>query len=140
LHSAAVNGQKELVELLIANGAKVDAKARSGLTPLCSAMFWCREPVDRYSIHIVTKVLIENGADVNARTRGGLTPLHFAAGWASKKTVQLLLSAGAEINARTDSGDTPLNVACRYRRKKRGGVIDLLHKNGAVRKHGKNNS
>ena len=59
---------------------------------------------------------------------------------ASKETVQLLLSAGAEINAKSEEGDTPLNVACRYRRKNKGGVIDLLHKNGAVRRHGKNNS
>lgn len=132
LHSAAVNGQKELVELLIANGAEVNAKAKSGLTPLCCAMFWCCEPVDLDSMNNVAKILIENGADVNARTRGGFTPLHYAAGWANKETVQLLLSAGANVNARSNEGDTPLNVACRYRRKKKGGVIDLLHKHGAV--------
>jgi len=140
LHSAAVNGQKELVELMIAKGAEVNTKDKGGLTPLCSAMFWCREQVDSDSMRDVAKILIENGADVNVRTQGGFTPLHWAAGWASKETVQLLLSAGAEINAKSEEGDTPLNVACRYRRKMKGGVIDLLHKHGAVRRHGKNNS
>lgn len=140
LHSAAVNGQKESVELLISSGAEVDAKTEDGLTPLCAAMFWCLELKNRDLMDDVTNVLIENGADVNVKTRGGFTPLHWAAGWASKHTVQLLLSAGADINVRNDEGDTPLNVACRYRRKNQGGVIDLLHKNGAVRKHGKNNS
>jgi ankyrin repeat protein len=140
LHSAAVNGHKELVELLIAHGAEVDARNQMGHTPLCSALFMSMEPVDLNSIYDTVKVLIEKGADVNATTRRHLTPLHFAAGWANKETVELLLAAGADINAKDDDGDTPLNVACRYRLKRPGGVIDLLHKHGAVRRHGKNNS
>lgn len=140
LHSAAVNGEKKLVELLIANGAEIDARNLADSTPLCAVMFWSREQIDHDSIHAVAKVLIEKGADVNAGTQGGLAPLHFAAGWASKKTVQLLLSAGADINSRSDSGDTPLNIACRHRSKRPGGVIDLLHKHGAVRRHGKDDN
>ncbi|MCK4753354.1 MAG: ankyrin repeat domain-containing protein [Planctomycetes bacterium] len=140
LHSAAVNSHKELVSLLIDYGARVDVKSSFGLTPLCSAMFHSRDLKDRDLMDDVAKILIENGADVNFQTRSGYTPLHYAAGWANKETVELLLSIGVDVNAKTDEGDTPLNVACRYRRKKRGGVIDLLHKNGAVRKHGKNHS
>ena len=140
LHSAAVNGHAELVSLLIANGADVNARSSYGLTPLASAMFWLIEPVDRNAIKNTAKVLIEEGANVNSKARNGLTPLHHAAGFGTKEIVQLLLSAGADINAKSDEGDTPLNVACRYRRKKKGGVIDLLHKHGAVRRHGKNNS
>lgn len=87
LHSAAVNGEKELVELLIANGADIDARNLSYSTPLCSAMFYCRETIDRDSIYAVAKVLIENGADVNTRTSGGNTPLHFAAGFGTKESL-----------------------------------------------------
>jgi len=139
LHSAAVNGHAELVMLLIANGADVNARSSFGLTPLASAMR-LRGSVDRIAIKNTAEVLIEEGANVNSKTTNGMTPLHYAAGFGTKEIVELLISSGAEINARTNAGDTPLNVACRYKRKKRGGVIDLLHKHGAVRRHGKNHS
>ena len=39
LHFATQNGQKEIVELLIADGAYVNAKMNNGMTPLdCSAL------------------------------------------------------------------------------------------------------
>jgi len=39
LHFATQNGQKEIVELLIADGADVNAKMNNGMTPLdCSAL------------------------------------------------------------------------------------------------------
>ena len=39
LHFATQNGQKEIVELLIADGANVNAKMNNGMTPLdCSAL------------------------------------------------------------------------------------------------------
>jgi ankyrin repeat protein len=140
LHSAAVNGQKELVELLIANGADVNARDTADETPLCLAMFWCREGGNLNSAKNVAEVLIDSGADVNAKNRAGFTPLHYAAAWGTKEIVELLILAGADINAKSYEGDTPLNTACRYRRKTKGGVIDLLHKHGAVRRHGENNS
>ena len=37
LHLAALEGQKEIVELLIANGADVNAKTKRGETPLDQA-------------------------------------------------------------------------------------------------------
>ena len=40
LREAAFGGQKEVAELLIANGAEVNAKDKRGSTPLDSAIFW----------------------------------------------------------------------------------------------------
>jgi cytohesin len=143
LHSAAVNGQKELVELFIAKGADVDVKNENCHTPLFSAMFWSIErrgrQIKQDSLRDVVDTLIKKGANVNVKDIGGRTPFHYAAAFADKETVELLIAAGADINARDMSGDTPLNLACRYRSKRRGGVIDLIHKHGGVRKHGKNN-
>ena len=38
MHYAAVNGHKEIAELLIDKGADVDAKADNGITPLDAAI------------------------------------------------------------------------------------------------------
>lgn len=144
LHFATINGQKELVELLIANGADVNVKTQGGATPLFAAMYYCKgrkDPQDKHSsMRDVVDILIKNGADVNAKDIGGRVPFHYAAAFADKETVELLITAGADINAKDSEGDTPLNAACRYRSKRRGGVIDLIHKHGAVRKHGKDHN
>ena len=142
LHVAAFYGNAEIVKFLIANGAEVNSRGKGGFTPLVSTLFFGfrQKRTDSDSVKDVVEILIDSGADVNTKTLSGSTPLHYVAACATKEVVELLISAGADINATNDDGDTPLNTACRYRRKKKGGVIDLLHKHGAVRRHGKNNS
>ena len=66
---------------------------------------------------------------------------HRAAAQGKLEEIKLKLDQDSSLITSLDSkGNTPLNSACRYRPKKKGGVIDLLHKHGAVRRHGKNNS
>ena len=60
MHHAAVSGRKEIVELLIANGADVNAKDDVGTTPLHHAI--TKE---------IAELLITNGADVNAKMFDG---------------------------------------------------------------------
>jgi ankyrin repeat protein len=70
LHWAAAGGQNEIVELLINNGADVNAKDSLDGTPLHLA---AREG------HMETaELLIAEGADVNAKTADGGTPLDVA--------------------------------------------------------------
>ncbi len=144
LHLAAQYGHAEIVKFLIANRAGINARNKVGFTPLASIVFFGfrQKRIDLGSVKDVVEVLIDSGADVNTQRGFGPTPspLHHAAAHGTKEVVELLISAGAEINAKDHNGDTSLNYACRYRRKKKGGVIDLLHKHGAVRRHGKNNS
>ncbi len=74
LHDAALGGEADFVEILIANGADVDARDVNGFTPLHLA-------IQEGNID-VAKVLINNGADVNARivgTNGNeLSPLYLS--------------------------------------------------------------
>ena len=70
LHEAAVYGPKEMVELLIANGADVNAKGRVGNTALHLAANQNKEDI--------FELLIANGADVNAKNKFNETPLDFA--------------------------------------------------------------
>ena len=72
LRYAAETGHKELVELLIANGADVNAKGELGETPLHDAA-----QADQKEI---IKLLIANGADVNAKGGVGQTPFALC-GW-----------------------------------------------------------
>ena len=58
LHHAVKNGKKEIIELLISNGADINSKDNNGYTPLHYAT-WNNDCS-------TLKLLISHGADVNA--------------------------------------------------------------------------
>ncbi len=70
LHYAVHEGHKEVVELLIANGAVVNAKDHEEWTPLHFAAI--------KGLEEIAELLIANGADVNAKDDDGDTPLDYA--------------------------------------------------------------
>ena len=74
IHDAALTGDVELMEMLIANGADVDERDVHGYTPLLLAI--------QEGYTDMAKTLIVNGADVNARavSDGGndVTPLYLS--------------------------------------------------------------
>jgi len=89
LHYATAGNYKDIAELLISNGANVNAVADKWKTPLGAAA--------RTGSTDVAEYLITHGADVNAG-EGYWTPLQEAA-YYSKEMVKLLLAKGANINA-----------------------------------------
>ncbi|MFC1636682.1 ankyrin repeat domain-containing protein [Planctomycetota bacterium] len=113
---------KEIVELLLAKGA--DINAGEGSWPaLHSAL-----DAGRFDI---VDLLLAKGADVNIRDDKGQTPLHIAASyaaWNHPKIVELLLSKGADINAKDNNGKTALSYAVVGGRTK---IAEILRKHGA---------
>ncbi len=74
LHEAAASGHKEIVELLIAKGADVNA------TPLHKELNSTPLDYAASSGHKeIAELLIAAGADVNANNLNGWTPLDYAA-------------------------------------------------------------
>lgn len=120
LHRAARYGQKELVELLIANGADVNAKDKWGYTPLLWAIFSRDKDM--------MKLLIAKGADVNYTPKDDDPPLHCAVANKDKDMVELLLAKGANVNAKTEKGQTAMSLA---KKKGHSEIAELLRKHGA---------
>ena len=112
------HGHKEIGELLITNGADMNAKSgRKEWTPLYLAIF-----LNRWEF---AELLIAKGADVNLSIKDGITPLHRAAcKWGQKEIVELLIANGADVNVKTDKfGITPLDSAARGGQKE---IAELL--------------
>jgi len=86
---AAMKGHKNITELLIKNGADINAKNRDGNTPLHLAVYYNKENV--------AKFLIPKGADVNAKADGILTPMYYAIANGNEKLVKLLLEHGGNM-------------------------------------------
>ena len=122
LHAAALNGHKEIAELLIAKGADVDAKDALGNTPLYNTILF-NAALDGYKE--IAELLIQNSADVNAQDKNGNTPLHEAATSGLKEVVELLIANGAVVNAKKKFGRTPLHGAATK------GIAELLIAKGA---------
>ncbi len=120
---AAIWGHKEIVELLIANGANINLYSKEG---------------SRTALHLaaegdskdLVKLLIDKGAYIEAKSFFGETPLHTAARSHFKENgeiVETLISAGASVNSRDECGQTPLWNAAEYNHLE---AAKILIKNG----------
>ena len=106
LHSAALYGDLEMVQVLLDYGVDVDCPNIYGSTPLNYASRFGHRNAAR-----VVRLLIERGADPNTRGLFGYTPLHSASLNGRIEIARLLIEHGANVEVKNKYSMTPLDVA-----------------------------
>ncbi len=103
LHFAASQGHTGLMQLLIAQGANVNAVDLPGNTPLHRA-------VENGDLE-AAGLLLDQGADINAKDFNSNTTLHLAlTNKIPLETTSFLLARGALPNAKNNFGNTPVHM------------------------------
>merc|ERR1712227_438703 len=97
--------------MLIEARAEVDARARSGLTPLHISLGRFPGPARHRSSAL--RALVERSADIEAPSRIGDRPLHIAVQANLRVEAAILLEHRADMNATARDGGTALHVAAR---------------------------
>ena len=92
-----------VVELLLNNGADLEAKNHKGLTPFTYAAEQGHEAIVR--------LLLDKGADIEAKSDNGRTPLIYAVMRKHEVIVRLLFDRGADVEAKDYNGRTSLSHA-----------------------------
>ncbi|XP_069037022.1 caskin-1 isoform X2 [Lepisosteus oculatus] len=115
LHHAALNGNTELISLLLESQATVDIRDQKGMRPLHYAAWQGKvEPM---------KMLLKSGSAVNGQSDEGQIPLHLAAQHGHYDVSEMLLQHQSNPCIVDNAGKTPLDLACEFGRV---GVVQLL--------------
>lgn len=105
--AAQQTGGISVIKLLIANGADVNAKSKSGQTSLHHASINATENSN------IIQLLVKFGADINAKDNNDVTPLHHLFIGINNRA-KVLIDLGADVNAKDLGGNIPLHTAIRH--------------------------
>jgi ankyrin repeat protein len=105
LQEAAIIGDKELMQHLLAKGCDPTIKDKFGATPLHYAA--------QHGHTKIIELLLENGHGLNPNIadQDGLTPLHYAAQYGHAEATTSLLAHHANPNIADQDGNMPLHLA-----------------------------
>ena len=115
---AACRGKKDIVLLLLNNGANVNAKLAgyeewgwmiSNTALMLAALNFHHE---------IVRMLLKRGADVNARNNKGDTALMMIACCQNNDSIKIavtLFEYSADVNIKNNTGDTALMIFCNIR-------------------------
>lgn len=110
LHVATAHDRADIVQLLLAHKAAVNAASDGGWTPLHNA---CDKGCEE-----IVRILVSEGAHINAQLLNGITPLHLAAQGGHKEVVECLLERpDLKRRIRDNFGSTPFLRAAQFKRK-----------------------
>ena len=138
IHYASEAGNLQLLELIVASGADIDAMANDGSTPLMFAVqggsrdcvsFLLDKNANRKltkdnqwgvlhvaafnRAHDILNCILQGHPDeVNSANKDGDTALHLAVSSGYMRTVELLLDANANVECKNRQGWSPLHMAC----------------------------
>ncbi|KAK5953356.1 hypothetical protein OHC33_005300 [Knufia fluminis] len=131
LQAAVENGHIDIMALVIARGADVNAQNRVDVADRTwnNAIHAACFEGDLEAVEL----LLDHNADVNLRDFSGLTPLYHACGlhFRNLEIPTLLLTRGAEINATGAHLGTALCAACNHDNPGRVHLVKVLLEHGA---------
>jgi cytohesin len=128
LHFAVDFDHKEIVELLIAKGADVNAQVAhrpAGFGDLRTGNDTALDFTDDWD---TIELLRKHGGKTGEELRTGITPLHNATLEDDWENVEWLIAEGADVNAKTNTGRTPLHDAASWGHAE---IVELLISKGA---------
>jgi len=114
------NGNKEMIELFLKNGANLQYRTWLGESYLHFAVLFNRKELVEF--------FIDRGIDVNTVKNGGLSPLHIAVVAGFLDIVRLLVQRGADIEHKSKDGGTTLHFAVAAQQNE---IADFLRQSGA---------
>lgn len=120
LSFATVMGQKDMIELLLAQSADIESEDIRHRTALSLAIMRGEEAI--------VDLLMRHGAKVNSHDVFGGTPLLAAIEYGNEAVVRLLLTQGADVELKHTNEDTPLFYAASEGHE---AIVELLLASGA---------
>ncbi|MGN1091908.1 MAG: ankyrin repeat domain-containing protein [Alphaproteobacteria bacterium] len=127
------NANKDIGEMLVAAGAKVDEpRNKNGQTALMQSIIHRKDKT-------YTDWLADHSDNLDAQDKDLFTALHYAVANSDKQMVEKLLAKGVLVDAQTKDGNTALHLAVR---KGNAEIAKMLINNGAdvTIQNAKNNS
>lgn len=122
IHWAALEGNIEIMALLLENGADLNLRTEENSPPLFLTIWRYminrkREanglPIEKKASLEAMLFLLEQGAEIDAVNVGGLSLLHISASYGEIEMMRILLDKSADIELQCKAGKTPLHyVVC----------------------------